>query len=44
MVIPFRDATKNTGSTRCTLSTGGSFGDINADGWSDIYVGNYFNQ
>jgi hypothetical protein len=27
-----------------SFSTGGNFGDFNADGWPDIYVGNYFNQ
>ena len=27
-----------------SFSTGASFGDFNADGWPDIYVGNYFNE
>ncbi|HNP22969.1 MAG TPA: CRTAC1 family protein [Panacibacter sp.] len=41
----FRDATKEYGLDQMySFSTGGSFGDINADGWPDIYVGNYFNQ
>ncbi|ULQ51561.1 CRTAC1 family protein [Flavihumibacter fluvii] len=41
----FRDATKEYGlDQQYSFSTGVSFGDINADGWPDIYVGNYFNQ
>ena len=41
----FRDATKEYGLDKLlTFSTGASFGDFNADGWPDIYVGNYFNQ
>jgi len=41
----FRDATKEYGLDQMySFSTGGSFGDLNADGWPDIYVGNYFNQ
>ncbi|QEC66565.1 CRTAC1 family protein [Panacibacter ginsenosidivorans] len=41
----FRDATKEYGLDQMySFSTGGSFGDFNADGWADIYVGNYFNQ
>ena len=27
-----------------SFSTSASFGDVNADGWPDIYVGNYFNE
>jgi hypothetical protein len=41
----FRDATKEYGLDQFySFSTGGSFGDFNADGWPDIYVGNYFNE
>ena len=41
----FRDATKEYGLDQVlTFSTGASFGDFNADGWPDVYVGNYFNQ
>jgi len=41
----FRDATKEYGLDRLlSFSTGGSFGDFNADGWPDLYVGNYFNE
>jgi enediyne biosynthesis protein E4 len=39
----FRDATDAYGLTPLySFSTGGSFGDFNADGWPDLYVGNYF--
>ncbi len=39
----FRDATDEYGLTDLySFSTGGSFGDFNADGWPDLYVGNYF--
>ena len=39
----FRDATDEYGLTNLySFSTGGSFGDFNADGWPDLYVGNYF--
>ncbi len=39
----FRDATAEFGldGFYC-FSTGASFGDFNADGWPDLYVGNYF--
>jgi enediyne biosynthesis protein E4 len=41
----FRDATKEWGLGELySFSTGVSFGDINADGWPDAYIGNYFNQ
>ena len=41
----FRDATKEYGLDQVlTFSTGASFGDFNADGWPDLYVGNYFNE
>ncbi len=41
----FRDVTKEYGlGNMNSFSTGGSFGDINADGWPDIYIGNYFND
>ncbi len=41
----FRDVTKEYGLDQLySFSTGASFGDINADGWPDIYVGNYFNE
>lgn len=41
----FRDVTKAYGLDQLlSFSTGGSFGDFNADGWPDIYVGNYFNE
>jgi hypothetical protein len=41
----FRDATKEYGLDGfLTFSTGASFGDFNADGWPDLYVGNYFNE
>jgi enediyne biosynthesis protein E4 len=39
----FHDATDAYGlSNLYSFSTGASFGDINADGWPDLYVGNYF--
>lgn len=39
----FRDATKEYGLEKLySFSTGGSFGDFNADGYPDLYVGNYF--
>lgn len=41
----FRDATKEYGLDQLvSFSTGASFGDINADGYPDLYVGNYFND
>jgi enediyne biosynthesis protein E4 len=41
----FKDVTKAYGLDQMySFSTGGSFGDFNADGWPDIYVGNYFNE
>ena len=41
----FKDVTKEYGLDQMySFSTGGSFGDFNADGYPDIYVGNYFNQ
>lgn len=41
----FRDATKEYGLGELhTFSTGANFGDVNADGYPDLYVGNYFTQ
>ena len=41
----FRDVTAAYGlGDMYSFSTGASFGDFNADGWPDIYVGNYFNE
>ncbi|MEO6328806.1 MAG: VCBS repeat-containing protein, partial [Ginsengibacter sp.] len=41
----FHDATKECRLDQTlSFSTGASFGDFNADGWPDIYVGNYFNE
>lgn len=41
----FHDATEEWGLGELySFSTGVSFGDFNADGWPDAYVGNYFNQ
>lgn len=41
----FRDATDEFGLTSLySFSTGGSFGDFNADGYPDLYVGNYFKE
>lgn len=39
----FEDATDAWGLTDLySFSTGGHFGDFNADGWPDLFVGNYF--
>lgn len=39
----FRDATKEYGlDYMISFSTGVSFGDVNKDGFSDVYIGNYF--
>jgi enediyne biosynthesis protein E4 len=41
----FTDATKAYHLDQMnSFSTSASFGDVNADGWPDIYVGNYFNE
>ncbi len=41
----FRDVTNEYGlGDMNSFSTGASFGDVNADGWPDIYIGNYFND
>jgi hypothetical protein len=41
----FRDATKEYKLDQLiSFSTGASFGDINADGFPDLYIGNYFND
>ena len=41
--LTFQDATSEFGlSDLNSFSTGGSFGDFNADGYPDLFVGNYF--
>jgi len=41
----FRDATEAFGLDQyLTFSTGAAFGDVNLDGYPDLYVGNYFQQ
>lgn len=41
--LTFRDATAAFGLEDLnSFSTGASFGDVNADGYPDLYVGNYF--
>src|SRR3989337_1291667 len=41
----FRDATHEFGLDEyLTFSTGAMFGDVNVDGYPDLYVGNYFQQ
>lgn len=41
----FRDATKEFGLDQFnSFSTGACFGDFNADGFPDLYVGNYFTE
>jgi hypothetical protein len=41
----FKDVSEAYGfKERSTFSTAASFGDFNADGYPDIYIGNYFNQ
>ncbi|MFN3852567.1 MAG: CRTAC1 family protein [Spirosomataceae bacterium] len=41
----FRDATKEFGLGEFnSFSTGANFGDVNADGYPDLYVGNYFTE
>ncbi|KAA2219054.1 CRTAC1 family protein [Maribacter flavus] len=41
----FRDATKDYGLDDLnSFSTGISFGDINADGFPDVFIGNYFQE
>jgi enediyne biosynthesis protein E4 len=41
----FRDATTEFGLGKLnSFSTGASFGDFNADGFPDLYVGNYFTE
>ncbi|WP_238808312.1 CRTAC1 family protein [Emticicia aquatica] len=41
----FREATKDFGLDKFnSFSTGASFGDFNADGYPDLYVGNYFTE
>lgn len=40
----FSEATSAYGLTELTFSTGASFGDVNKDGYPDLYVSNYFTK
>lgn len=41
----FRDATSEYGLDQMySFSTGANFGDVNGDGYPDLYVGNYFHE
>lgn len=41
----FKDATKDYGLSELQcFTTGANFGDLNADGFPDLYVGNYFTE
>jgi enediyne biosynthesis protein E4 len=41
--LKFEDATKDFGLHKFkSFSTGASFGDVNKDGYPDLYIGNYF--
>ncbi len=40
----FIDASKAFGLTDETFSTGAAFGDVNGDGFPDLFVGHYFDQ
>lgn len=41
----FQNLTREFGLDQLySFSTGASFGDINADGWPDLYIGNYFTE
>ncbi len=40
----FVNKTKSYGLNEITFSTGAAFGDVNKDGFPDLFVGNYFNK
>ncbi len=40
----FTNKTKSYGLNDITFSTGAAFGDVNQDGFPDLFVGNYFNK
>ena len=40
----FSNKTKSYGLNEITFSTGAAFGDINGDGFPDLFVGNYFDK
>jgi enediyne biosynthesis protein E4 len=40
----FTDRTRSYGLDHLSFSTGAAFGDINADGFPDLYVSNFFNR